>query len=85
MSKCAQKIAEQQWDIDKPKMQAACQQWNIHDIPSDEVKDLDATNVGARKKLEISVEPAMPCVVKGREETLQHCAQGDSLTKGQGK
>ena len=38
----------------------------IHNIPPDYVEEFDAIIPNARKKLEIPVEPAMPCVARKR-------------------
>ena len=71
MSKCVQKKAEQQWDMDKLQIQAGRQIRNIHDISSDEVEECDAIVRNARKKLEISVEPAMPRAKQVRIPTAE--------------
>ena len=60
------KKAKQQWDTEKPKIQAARQKRENHDVLSDEVEAF------ARKKLENPVEPAMLCEARWMEVTLAH-------------
>ena len=81
MSKCAQKKAKQQWDIAKPQMQAARQMRTILDIVPDEVEQIDAIIPNARKKLEIPVDPAMPCVTRKHIHTAKIQTQKVAVSK----
>ena len=65
MSKCAHKKAKQRWDIEKPKLQAARQNWETSTI----ILPTKLKNLNASKKLNIPVEPAVPCVPRIRIST----------------
>ena len=66
MPKCAQKKAQQQWDIERPQIQPARQKRKHHDIPPDEIEEFDAMIQNARKNWGIPVGPAMPCSARIR-------------------
>ena len=88
MSKCAQKKAKQQWDFAKPQVQAARQMRTILDIVPDEVEQIDAIIPNARKKLEIPVDPAMPCVPPRNKHRKLQCrkeAEEEPLTLSEGR
>ena len=54
---------------------------NIHDISSDEVEEFDAIVRIARKKLEISVKPAMPRATQVRIPTAEAPTQRIAVSK----
>ena len=81
MSKCGRKNSKQQWDIQKPKVQAARQKRNIHHTPPDEVVEFRAIIQNARNILEIPVEPAMPCVARVRISIAKAPAQKVAVSK----
>ena len=56
LSKSAQKNAKQQWDIEQPKIQAARQSTEIHDVPPYEVREFDATILECQKEAGVSSE-----------------------------
>ena len=49
LSKCAQKEAKQQWEMEERQIQVAHQKRKIHDIPLQEVEEFDAIVRNARK------------------------------------
>ena len=85
MSKCAQKKAQPQRDIEKPKIQAARQKRNIHDISPDEVEEFDVFIQDTTMNLEIPVEPAVPCVSRTRIPTAKAQTQKVALPKVGGR
>ena len=68
---CDQNKAKQQWDVDKPKIQASRQMKKITIFFPDEAEEFDAVVQNARKKMEIPVELAMPCVTRVRIPTAK--------------
>ena len=64
MSKCAGKNAKHQWDIGKPKNSSCTPEEGNSRCLLDEVEEFDAITLNTGKKMEISVEPAMPCVTQ---------------------
>ena len=81
MSQCAQKKAKQQWDTDKPKIQAASEKRELRHILPDEVEELDAVILIARKKLEIPVEPTVPWVTRIHITTAKTQKQKVAVSK----
>ena len=82
MSKCTQKKAKPQWEIEKNRIQVARQKRKIHDILPDEVEEFDAVIKNTRKKLNIPVEPAVPSASppprhKHKKLQCQNKAEGD--------
>ena len=55
--------------MDKPRIQAARQKRNVHDILPDEVEEFDATVQNASKKLKVPVEAVMSRVTHVRIPT----------------
>ena len=54
-----------------PKYKLHARRGQIHDIPPDEVEELDAILQKDRKKMEMPMEPAMPRVARKRALTAK--------------
>ena len=81
MGKNANLKERQKWSHEKPKLDNIRKLWGIHFIyPED--KDFKETIKNARKKLETSVAPAMPCKIS---KNNQNCGNGDKYNKVRSK
>ena len=71
MSKCAQKKAKQQRDIEKPKIQASRPTRKIHDSPPDDVEQINAIIQSAKKEAGDSSGTSKPCDTQVRIPTAK--------------
>ena len=85
MSKCAQKKAEQRWHIEESNIRAARQKRKMFDIPPNEMQNIDAIIPNARKKLQMPVETAMPCVTQACISTAKTPTQKVAVSKEGGE
>ena len=67
--------------MNEPKIQAARQMKKNHDIFPYEAEEFDAVVQNARRKMEIPVEPAMPCVTRARIPTAKAPTQKVAVSK----
>ena len=81
MGKNAKLKEKQKWSHEKPQLDNARKLQGIYFIDPED-KEFKETIKNARKKLETSVAPAMPCKIS---KNNQNCGNGDKSTKFKSK
>ena len=74
MSKCTQKKAKPQWEIEKNRIQVARQKRKIHDILPDEVEEFDAVIQNARKKFTFPWKQQCPLHPYRQDTNTKSCS-----------